>query len=81
MLGRHVYRVTPAGQGWRVVKDGEATPRGERGSRDDAIAFACELAKQDEPARVTVEDVGGHVAEEHKFGVDPGQDVKPPPAA
>jgi hypothetical protein len=77
MLGRHVYRVTPLGTGWRVAKDGENSPRGERDSREDAIALACELAKKDEPARVTVEDVGGHVAEEHRFGVDRGQHIDP----
>jgi len=79
MLGRHVYRVTPVGQRWRVAKDGEDAARGERPSRDEAIALACELAKQDEPARVTIEDTGGHVAEELKFGIDQGQDIKPPP--
>jgi hypothetical protein len=79
MLGRHVYRVTPVGDSWRVAKDGEKSARGERASREEAVAFACELAKHDEPARVTVEDVGGLVSEELKFGVDRGQDIKPPP--
>jgi len=80
MLGRHVYRVTPTGRQWRVAKDGENSARGERPTREEAISFACDLAKQDEPARVTVEDAGGHVAEELKFGIDPGQDIKPPAA-
>jgi hypothetical protein len=75
MLGRHVYRITPVGNVWRVAKDGEDRPRGEKPSRDAAIAFACALAKQDEPARVTVEDAEGHVAEEQKFGVDQGQAI------
>ena len=75
MLGRHVYRVSPAGQGWRVAKDGEEQARGERATREEAISLACELAQADEPARVTVEDPGGHVTEERKFGIDRGQAI------
>jgi hypothetical protein len=75
MLGRHVYRVTLDGDTWRIAKDGEAEARGARRSRDDAIAYACDLAKADEPARVTVESPDGKIVEEHKFGVDPGQSI------
>jgi hypothetical protein len=77
MLGRHVYRVTPADAGvWRVVKDGETGVRGERPSREDALSLACDLAAQDEPARVLVETSDGKLDEEHVFGIDRGQTVR-----
>jgi hypothetical protein len=73
MLGRHVYRVSPlATGGWSVRKEGEATARGSRDSRDEAAEFACELAAKDEPSKVVVEDVDGTLVEERAFGIDPG---------
>jgi hypothetical protein len=77
MLGRHVYRVSPAPKGqWLVAKDGEAEPRGTRPSRDTAVAFACDLASADEPSKVSVEDGNGTLAEERVFGVDPGETLE-----
>jgi hypothetical protein len=75
MLGRHVYRVSKVGGAWCVVKDGEPAARRELASRDEAVAIACALAKDDEPSRVTVENPDGTLEEERKFGVDPGQTV------
>jgi hypothetical protein len=76
MLGRHVYRVTPEGSGgWTVSKDGESAPLARKDSRDEAVRLACELAKADEPSRVILEPGDGTIAEEHKFGVDAGQEV------
>lgn len=78
MLGRHVYRVTPASRteegAWVVRKDGEAEPFGQSSTKDEAVELACRLAAQDEPAKVTVENADGTLAEERVFGVDPGQD-------
>jgi hypothetical protein len=71
MLGRHVYRVSPLQTGgWSVQKDGEATARGTRATRDDATHYAWELAAADEPSKVIVEDQGGAIADERLFGVD-----------
>jgi hypothetical protein len=76
MLGRHVYRIAPAeGGGWMVKKDGEKAPLGRKDSRDEALRLACDLAKRDEPSRVVIEPGDGTIAEEHKFGVDSGQEV------
>lgn len=76
MLGRHVYRVLPAAEGgWVVKKDGEDAPRGRKRDRDEAVRFACDLAKQDEPSRVILEPGDGTLAEEHKFGLDTGQTI------
>jgi hypothetical protein len=73
MLGRHIYRVSPlATGGWSVRKEGEATARGSRDSRDEAAEFACELAAKDEPSKVVVEDTDGTLVEERAFGVDTG---------
>jgi hypothetical protein len=74
MLGRHVYRVSPAAKGeWLVAKEGEAQPRGTRPSRDAAVKYACDLAAADEPSKVSVEDGQGKLADERIFGVDPGE--------
>jgi Uncharacterized protein conserved in bacteria (DUF2188) len=74
MLGRHVYRVSPAAKGqWLVAKEGEAQPRGMRPSRDAAVELACNLASADEPSKVRVEDGDGTLADERIFGVDPGE--------
>ena len=78
MLGRHVYRVTPASRSedgaWVVRKEGEADPFGRSASKAEAVELACRLAAQDEPAKVTVENLDGTLDEERVFGVDPGQD-------
>ena len=74
MLGRHVYRVSPAAKGhWLVAKEGEAQPRGTRPSREAAVEYACDLAAADEPSKVSVEDGAGRLADERVFGVDPGE--------
>jgi len=70
MLGRHVYRVHPVGAGWTVTKDGEDHPRGEFPGREEAIAEAVRLAGLDEPAKVTVDNGNGTIAEEWLFGSD-----------
>jgi Uncharacterized protein conserved in bacteria (DUF2188) len=76
MLGRHVYRVIPAAEGgWKVQKDGETAPRARKDDRDAAVRLACDLAREDEPSRVLIEPGDGTIAEEHKFGVDSGQNV------
>jgi hypothetical protein len=78
MLGRHVYRVTPAGErAWRVAKDGESAPRTTRPSRGEAIDVACNLAAADEPSKVVIESRDGTLADERVFGVDPGETLGP----
>jgi len=71
MLGRHVYRVHPTEQGWTVTKEGEDHPRSGHPDRDEAIAQAVRLAESDEPAKVTVDNGDGTIAEEWLFGSDP----------
>jgi hypothetical protein len=74
MLGRHVYRVVAAdGGAWAVRKDGEDRARGRRQGRDEAVAYASELAQADEPSKVVIENGDGTVDEERVFGVDEGQ--------
>jgi hypothetical protein len=77
MLGRHVYRVSPAAKGgWLVAKEGEAQPRGTRPSRNAAVEYACALALADEPSKVSVEDGDGTLADERLFGIDPGETLE-----
>ena len=71
MLGRHVYRVHPTDQGWTVTKEGEDHPRSGFPDREKAIAEAVRLAESDEPAKVTVDNGDGTIAEEWLFGSDP----------
>jgi uncharacterized protein DUF2188 len=71
MLGRHVYRVHPSNQGWTVTKEGEDHPRAEFAGRGEAIADAVRLAQSDQPAKVTVDNGDGTLAEEWLFGSDP----------
>jgi hypothetical protein len=89
MLGRHVYRVSPRENGeWGVHKDGEPAARASRSSREQAAELACELAAQDEPSKVIVEEGGGAIADERLFGADDALelerqlegDTSPPPA-
>ena len=70
MLGRHVYRVHPVEERWTVTKEGEDHPRNEFPSRAEAIAEAVRLAGLDEPAKVTVDNGDGSIAEEWLFGSD-----------
>lgn len=74
MLGRHVYRVAPASAGeWVVLKEGQARPYGARANREDATAYACDLAAADQPSKVVVENPDGTLADEKEFGIDRGQ--------
>jgi hypothetical protein len=79
MLGRHVYRVHPAGGRWTVSKDGEAQPRGDYAAREEALAEASRLADADQPSRVTVDDGEGAIVEERLFGADLGQQLDSSP--
>jgi Uncharacterized protein conserved in bacteria (DUF2188) len=72
MLGRHVYRVLAAGKTWLVTKEGEAEPRASHAERVAAIAIACRLGESDQPARITIDNGDGTIAEERLFGADPG---------
>jgi hypothetical protein len=64
MLGRHIYRVRLNEQVWIVTKDGEARSRSRFPRREDAIAEAVRLAGSDEPAKVTIDNGDGTIAEE-----------------
>jgi hypothetical protein len=54
-----------------VTKEGEEHPRRGFPAREEAIAEAVRLAQSDEPAKVTVDDGDGTIAEEWLFGSDP----------
>jgi hypothetical protein len=75
MLGRHVYRVHATGEAWLVRKEGEEEPRGSFARREEAIAVACRLAGADLPARVTIDNGDGTLAEERLFGADQGEEI------
>ena len=70
MLGRHIYRVHRTAQGWTVTKEGENRPRGGFLGREEAVAEAVRLASSDEPAKVTIDNGDGIIAEEWLFGAD-----------
>ncbi|MBO0736361.1 MAG: DUF2188 domain-containing protein [Alphaproteobacteria bacterium] len=71
MLGRHVYRVHRTETGWSLIKEGEDRARSEFAGREEAIAEAVRLAGLDEPAKVTIDNGDGTIAEEWLFGADP----------
>jgi Uncharacterized protein conserved in bacteria (DUF2188) len=75
MLGRHVYRVHRTEEGWIVTKEGEDRPRAGFSGREEAIAEAVRLAGLDEPAKVTVDNGDGTIAEEWLFGTDPVEEL------
>jgi hypothetical protein len=75
MLGRHVYRVHPAEDGWIVTKEGETGPRGDFSGRQEAVTEACRLAEADQPSKVIVDDGDGVILEEHVFGSDLSQEL------
>ena len=74
MLGRHVYRVHPAGGSWTIAKEGEVQSRGRFTGREKAIVEACRLADADQPSRVVVDDGDGVILEERLFGADLSQE-------
>jgi len=74
MLGRHVYRVHSTGESWEVSKEGEAAPRALFRRRQEAIAEAFRLAGSDQPAKVTIDNGDGTIAQEHLMGTQKGQD-------
>ena len=75
MLGRHVYRVHPEAGRWTVSKEGEAEPRGEFASREEAVAEASRVADGDKPSKVTLDDGDGLILEERLFGTDLSQEI------
>ena len=54
-----------------MTKEGEDHPRSGHPDREEAIAQAVPLAESDEPAKVTVDNGDGTIAEEWLFGSDP----------
>jgi len=74
MLGRHVYRVHSSGENWEVRKDGETAPRAFFRQRQEAIAEAFRLAGSDQPAKITIDNGDGTIAQEHLIGAQEGQD-------
>ena len=79
MLGRHVYRVHPAEARWSLTKEGETGPRGDFGSREEAIREACRLAETDQPSKVIVDDGDGVILDEHLFGSDLSRELDSTP--
>ena len=75
MLGRHIYRVHRDDRGWLVTKEGEARPRARFERREEAVAEAYRLGEADRPARVTIDNGDGTLAEERAFGSDPGAEI------
>ena len=75
MLGRHVYRVHAVEEGWIVTKEREDRPRAEFPDREKAISEAVRLAEADEPAKVTIENGDGTIANEWLFGTDPVEEL------
>lgn len=73
MLGRHVYRVHSTGESWQVKKEGERDPRAVFRHREEAIAEAFRLAGSDQPAKVTIDNGDGTIAQEHLFGDQEGE--------
>jgi hypothetical protein len=75
MLGRYVYRVTPAPDGgWVVLKEGTSANDNRSDTREAAVATACALAATDEPSKVVIDNPDGTIAEERVFGTDEGLD-------
>ncbi|HUC09914.1 MAG TPA: DUF2188 domain-containing protein [Stellaceae bacterium] len=70
MLGHHVYRVHPEGEGWTVAKEGEEHSRGNFDSREQAVAEAMRLARSDQPAKIRIDNGDGSIAEERVIGRD-----------
>jgi hypothetical protein len=75
MLARHVYRVHSTAADWLVTKEGEDHPRARFPGRENAIAEAVRLAGSDEPAKITVDNGDGTIAEEWLFGSDPVEEL------
>ena len=59
-----------------MTKEGEDHPRSGFPGREEAIAEAVRLAGSDEPAKVTVDNGDGTIAEEWLFGSDPVAELR-----
>lgn len=64
MTGR-VYWVSPDIDDWRVQTDG--VDEGIFDARDDAVAWACRVARHRAPSVVRVEDYHGNITEQFDF--------------
>ena len=58
-----------------MTKEGEDHRRSGHPDREEAIAQAVRLAESDEPAKVTVDNGDGTIAEEWLFGSDPAAEL------
>ncbi len=77
MSGRHVDRVHPDGEEWRVTRDGEDRCRATFGRRNEAVAKAIGLARSDQPAKAGIDNGDGSIVEERLSGHDSSDDVQP----
>lgn len=72
MAGRKVWHVVPNSDGgWAVKKEGAQRASGLYGSKDEAIAAAKNLAKNNMPSQIKIHREDGTFQTEHTYEKDP----------
>lgn len=70
---RTVYHLTPAENGWAVKLEGVDRPVSTRGTKDEALAAARELAQKHEPSQLVVHRLDGTIQTAYTYGGEEGQ--------
>lgn len=71
MSTRTKYMVSPVGDRWKVVANGQTVAR--RPTQQSAITQAKRLARADKPAEVVVQGEDGEIRDKWSYGEDPSE--------
>ena len=71
MTERTVFHVVPDANSWKVRQASSGEYEVLVDDKDNAVAHAKELAKQQEPSQVVVHNRDGKISDEFTYGDDP----------
>ena len=70
-MTRKVYWVSPDGENWKVKAEGAERSTKIFDRKQDAIDFARQLAKNQQPSQIKIQNQKGIIQEERTYGKDP----------
>lgn len=71
MSKRKIYHIVPDETGWKIKQQNSSRALRKFNTKDEAVNFARNLAKQNEPSQIKIHKKNGKFQEERTFDKDP----------
>ncbi len=71
MSKRKVYHIVPKEKGWSMKREGSDRALKNFERKQDAVNYAREKLRQDQPSQVKIHKKDGKIQTEHTYGSDP----------